>query len=65
MTLRMRKNSFKLIVESFIYSRDFHKHTTLAITLILASEALLRKNKKSSDKMIPPVRIEPNPLTNF
>ena len=47
--------------------RTFHKHTTLAIIPILAliSEALLHENKKkSSDKMLPPVRIEPGPLIN-
>ena len=41
-------------------ARGFHKHTRLAIMPILASEALLRENKKkSSDKMLPPVSIEP------
>ena len=38
----------------------FHKHTTLAIMLILASEALQSENKKkSTDKMLILVRIEP------
>ena len=32
-------------------------HITLAIMLILASEGLQRENKKSSNKMLPPVRI--------
>ena len=32
---------------------------------ILASEALLRENKKSSNKMVPPVSIEPRPLMNL
>ena len=37
----------------------FYKHTTLAIMSILASESLLHENKKTSDKMLPPVGIEP------
>ena len=37
----------------------FHKYTTLAITPILASEVLLRENKKSGNKMLPLVGIEP------
>ena len=40
----------------------FQKHTALAIMPILASEALQRENKKSSNKMLPPVGIEPGPL---
>ena len=32
---------------------------------ILASEALLRENKKIQWKMLPPVSIEPRPLINF
>ena len=39
--------------------RVFHKYTTLAIMPILASEVLLRENKKSSNKMLPLVGIEP------
>ena len=31
--------------------RVFHKHTELTIMAILASEALLRENKQSNDKM--------------
>ena len=38
--------------------RVFHKYTTLAIMPILASEALLRKNKKSGNKMLPLMGIE-------
>ena len=41
------------------FNRGFHKYTTLAIMPILASEALLRENKKSSYKMLPLVGIEP------
>ena len=32
---------------------------------ILASEALLRENKNSSNKMLPLVSIEPRPLMNL
>ena len=39
----------------------FHKLTTLTIMPILASEASLCE-KKSSDKMLPPVGIEPKPF---
>ena len=35
-------------------TRGFHKYTTLAIMPILASEALLRENKKSSNKNVTP-----------
>ena len=45
--------------------RVSHKHTTLAIMPILASKALLCENKKFSDKMLPPVGIEPGPLMNL
>ena len=38
----------------------FHKHTISAIMPILASKALLCENKKSSDKMLLLVRIEPS-----
>ena len=40
-------------------NRVFHKYTTLAIMPILASEVLLRENKKSGNKMLPLVGIEP------
>ena len=43
------------------FIRVFRKLTKLAIMSILASEVLLRE-KKSSDKMSTPVRIEPGPL---
>ena len=47
-------------------SRVFHKHTTLATMPILASEVLLRETKKkSSDKMLLLMRIEPWPLINL
>ena len=41
---------------------EFFTHYT--IMPILASEALLRKNKKSSDKMLLPGGIESGPLIN-
>ena len=44
------------------WSWSFHKHKTLAIMPILASEALLYENKKIQWKMLPPVGIEPRPL---
>ena len=34
----------------------------MPIMSILASQTLLHENKKSSDKMLPPVGIEPGPL---
>ena len=34
--------------------RDFHKHTTLAIIPILASEALVYENKKNPVKNVTP-----------
>ena len=37
----------------------FYKYTTLAIMPILASDSLLRENKKSDNKMLPLVGIEP------
>ena len=43
-----------------IFIRGFHKHTTLAIMPILASKALLPENRKSSDKMLLLVGIEPS-----
>ena len=46
-----------------VFIRGFHKHTTLAIMPILASEALLRENKKI--QCYPPVGIEPRPLMNL
>ena len=36
-----------MLVVNFIHIRGFHKYTTLAIMAILASEALLRENKKN------------------
>ena len=46
--------------------RVLHKRTTLAIMPILAIEILLHENKKkSSDKMLPPVRIKSIPLINL
>ena len=44
----------------------FTNWTKLAIMPILASEALLCENKKkSSDNMLPPVRLRPKPLMNL
>ena len=42
-----------------LFNRVFTNYTKMPI---LASEALPRENKKSSDKMLPPVEIEPGPL---
>ena len=39
--------------------RVFHKYTTLAIMPILASEVLLRENKKVQKQNVTPVSIEP------
>ena len=61
MTNLGKTKSFKAR-EYYRVIRDFHKHTTLAIMPILASEALQHENKKSSNKMFPPVGIEPGPL---
>ena len=38
---------------------------SLAIMPILASETLLRENKNSSNKMLPLMSIEPEPVINF
>ena len=42
------------------HTRVFHKYTTLAIMSLLASDVLLRENKKKSgNKMLPLVGMEP------
>ena len=61
---RTRKNPH-LTTEFNANSRVFYKHTTLATMPILTLEALLRENKKSGDKMLPSVGIEPGPLMNL
>ena len=43
----------------------FHKHTKLAMMPIFALDALLCENKKCSNKLLPPVSIEPRPLINL
>ena len=43
----------------------FYKHTTLAIMPILASDALLRENKKIQWQNVTPRGIEPRPLMNL
>ena len=58
--LKFKVHSYRAMTTNTI--RGFHKHTTLAIMPILASEALECENKKSSSKMLPPVGIEPTPL---
>ena len=42
--------------------RGFHKHTTLAIMPILASEALQCENEKIQYKILSPMGIGPRPL---
>ena len=41
--------------------RVFHKHTKSVIMAIMASEALLRKNKKPSNKMSPKAVLDLGP----
>ena len=43
----------------------FHKHTTLAIMPKWHQRLYYVKTKKSSDKMLPPVRIDPRPLMSL
>ena len=43
-------------------NRIFHKHTTLSVMPILASEALPRENKNIQWQNVTPVGIEPGPL---
>ena len=58
-------NSICLEFQNEFANRVFHKHKILAIMPILASEALLLVNKKSSDKILPPVGIEHRSLMNL
>ena len=57
--------NFKTLINLNHVSRGFHKYTTLAIMPILASDALLCKNKKIQWKMLPQVGIEPAPLITY
>ena len=58
---RLRRRNTRLHT-GMDFNRVFHKHTTLAIMPIWHQRLYYVKTEKSSDKMLPTVRIDPRPL---